>query len=229
MRITAGPGDVGALAQRARARLGRVRGAAEGVPARVLIGITGAPGAGKSTLAGHLATALDRAGVSCVVVGMDGFHLAQTELDRLGRAERKGAPDTFDAHGYLALLRRLRTERDHTVYAPQYMRGAVEQPIGSAVPVDPAVQVVLTEGNYLLLDSPPWAQVPGALDEVWFLRADDSARRERLLARHLDGGKSRDQALAFTDGSDAANARLVADTAPRADVIIDWLEAPADK
>lgn len=216
MRITARPTDLDALVQRVHSLLA---GCADD---RVLIGIAGAPGAGKSTLTDHLAAALHGAGVSCAVVGMDGFHLAQAELDRLGRAERKGAPDTFDAHGYLALLHRLRAEREHAVYAPQYVRGAVEQPIGSAVPVHPGVQVVLTEGNYLLLADPPWHQVAAALDEVWFLRTGERARRERLLARHLAGGKSEEQALAFTDGSDAANARVVEATAVRADLMIEW-------
>jgi len=220
MRVTSSPHDLEALVFRVQTLIAVSEQGAETV--RVLVGIAGAPGSGKSTLATHLATALDAAGVRCAVVGMDGFHLAQAELDRLGRAGRKGAPDTFDAHGYLALLHRLRTERGHTVYAPQYVRGAVEQPIGSAVPVHPEVQVVLTEGNYLLLPTPPWDEIAEVLDEVWFVRADEHARRERLLARHLAGGKSRDQALAFTDGSDARNAAMVAMTRHHADVIIDW-------
>ncbi|MGC0143733.1 nucleoside/nucleotide kinase family protein [Pseudactinotalea sp. Z1732] len=213
-RLTASPGDLGHLVDRIRALCNS---------GRVLIGVSGPPGAGKSTLTAALARELHAEQVGCAVVGMDGFHLAQAELDRLGRAERKGAPDTFDAHGYLALLRRLRQESTNTVYAPMYLRGAVEQPIGSAVPVHPGDQVILTEGNYLLLDTTPWDQVPGLLDEAWFVRTDDDARRERLLARHLAGGKTRERALAFTDGSDAANAALVATTRDRADVVIDWV------
>src|SRR5262245_1678528 len=96
--------------------------------ARRLLGVCGAPGAGKSTLAGALATALGR---RAVVAPMDGFHLAQAELDRLGRADRKGAPDTFDAAGYVALLRRLRTATEPVVYAPRFHR-EIEEPIAGA-------------------------------------------------------------------------------------------------
>lgn len=204
------------------ARIQRLRGAG-----RVIVGVTGPPGAGKSTLTAALAQALRAEQVRCAVVGMDGFHLAQAELERLGRAERKGAPDTFDAHGYLALLHRLRRQTTGTVYAPFYVRGAVEQPIGSAVPVHPDDEVVLTEGNYLLLPTAPWDQVPGLVKETWYVHTAADVRREWLLARHLAGGKSHAQALAFTDGSDAANAALVATTRNRADVIIDWEQLPS--
>ncbi len=130
------------------------------VGSRRILGIAGAPGAGKSTVARRLVDALDGA---AVLVGMDGYHLAQSELQRLGRAERKGAPDTFDPAGYVALLRRLRTPNSGTVYAPEFRR-AIEEPIAGAVPVQPGVPLVLTEGNYLLLDTPPWSAVRGLLD-----------------------------------------------------------------
>lgn len=187
-----------------------------------MIGVAGPPGAGKSTVTGHLRQVLQERGTRSAVVGMDGFHLAQAELERLGRQRRKGAPDTFDAHGYVALLHRLREHPAHTVYAPRYVREALEEPIGSAVPVPPGVQVVLTEGNYLLLPQEPWDQIPRLLDEVWFIGTGEDVRRQRLLARHLAAGKSQAEALAFTDGSDAANADLIAATRHRADLIIDW-------
>jgi pantothenate kinase len=132
---------------------------------RKLLGLVGAPGSGKSTLA----TALQRAfaGVS-QVVPMDGFHLANVELQRLGRAGRKGAPDTFDSAGYAALLRRLRQQNEgEIVYAPEFRRD-IEEPIAGAIAVLPATQLVITEGNYLLLDDGPWAGVAALLDEVWY-------------------------------------------------------------
>lgn len=184
---------------------------------RVLLGICGAPGAGKSTVAEQLVA---ETGPSSVCVGMDGFHLAQAELDRLGRAGRKGAPDTFDAAGYVHLLRRL---RDHppgeTVYAPLFRRD-LEEPIACAVPVPPEVRLVVTEGNYLLLPDDPWNEVRGLLDETWFLAPPEEVRRERLLARHRRFGRTPEQARERTLGSDERNAVLVNRTAQAADLVI---------
>src|SRR5947209_15380641 len=135
--------------------LARAQALADGAARRIL-GITGAPGSGKSTLAQRLVSALDG---TAVLIGMDGYHLAQAELERLGRAERKGAPDTFDAAGYVALLARLRAhDPDEVVYAPEFRR-EIEEPIACAVPVPPATPLVITEGNYLLLTEPPWSGV----------------------------------------------------------------------
>jgi pantothenate kinase len=196
--------------------LARAQALADGNGRRIL-GIAGAPGAGKSTVARRLVDALDG---TAVLVGMDGYHLAQAELERLGRAERKGAPDTFDAAGYVALLRRLRTPDADTVYAPEFRR-AIEEPIAGAVPVAPDVPLVVTEGNYLLLDTAPWSVVRGLLDEVWFLAPDERTRRAWLTARHRRYGRNADQAAERTAGSDERNARLIAPAADRADLILD--------
>ena len=139
---------------------------------RVILGITGAPGAGKSTFAGALQRAMTG---TAAVVGMDGFHLAQDELVRLGRQDRKGAPDTFDPHGYAALLRRLKDERDPFVYAPVFRRD-LEDPIANHLRIDRATPLVITEGNYLLLDEEGWMLVRRQLDEVWFLDLPDEIR-----------------------------------------------------
>ncbi|MEW2486378.1 nucleoside/nucleotide kinase family protein [Streptomyces sp. NPDC048411] len=201
--------DVGELSARAR------RLAAPGH--RRILGIAGAPGAGKSTLAGRLVDAL--AGLA-VLVPMDGFHLARAELDRLGRADRKGAPDTFDAAGYAALLRRLRTpEEEGPVYAPVFDR-TLEEPIAGAVPVAPHIPLVVTEGNYLLHDDGPWAPVRGLLDEVWFLDLDPEVRVRRLVDRHVRFGKPRPYAERWVAGSDESNARLVDRGRDRADLVV---------
>jgi len=184
---------------------------------RTLLGITGAPGAGKSTLAAQVAEAC---GTSAVVVPMDGFHLAQTELERLGRADRKGAPDTFDAAGFVALLCRLRDPHpDEVVYAPEYRRD-LRNGVAGAIRVEPGTPLVVTEGNYLLLDQDGFAPVAGLLDESWFVAPDDDLRLARLVARHEAFGKPADAARAWAHGPDERNARLVAATAARADVVV---------
>ncbi len=184
---------------------------------RRILGIAGAPGAGKSTLASALATALgpDRA----VVVPMDGFHLAQAELERLGRASRKGAIDTFDGAGFVALLARLRAAQEPVTYAPAFDRD-LEEPIAGAIPVPREAPLVIVEGNYLLVDSEPWSQVKPLLDEAWYVEVPESLRLERLIARHERHGRSPEDARAFALGSDQVNADLIAATRARADVLV---------
>ncbi|MGW0336269.1 nucleoside/nucleotide kinase family protein [Streptomyces sp. NPDC003011] len=187
---------------------------------RALLGIAGSPGAGKTTLAEHLVQALNAAGDPWVAhVPMDGFHLADVELDRLGRRDRKGAPDTFDAAGYAALLRRLREEEGDVVYAPGFER-VLEQPIAGAIPVEPAARLVVTEGNYLLLDAGAWARVRAELDEVWFCDVDEDERVRRLVARHEEFGKDHEAAVAWVRGTDQRNAELIATTRERADLVV---------
>nr|WP_202437759.1 nucleoside/nucleotide kinase family protein [Streptomyces sp. SID5910] len=192
---------------------------------RAVLGIAGSPGAGKSTLAEALVRELNGAGGAWAAhVPMDGFHLADAELDRLGRRDRKGAPDTFDAAGYAALLRRLREEGDgdgdgDTVYAPGFER-VLEQPLAGAVPVPPAARLVVTEGNYLLLGTGAWPRVRSRLDEVWFCEVPEEERIRRLVARHEEFGKSHEAAEAWVRGTDQRNADLVAATRDRADLVV---------
>ena len=178
-----------------------------------LLGITGAPGVGKTTAA---------AALRLPVVPMDGFHYADVELVRRGLRDRKGAPETFDAEGYAALLARVQAGEPDVV-APMFERD-LEQPIAGAIAV-PAGGTVVTEGNYLLLDEPRWRAVREQLDAVWHLHVDDAVRRERLVARHVEFGKTPDEARAWVARVDDVNAALVEAAAGRADLVIE-LEAP---
>ena len=185
---------------------------------RHLLGLTGAPGAGKSTVAEQLVTRLGPG--AAVLVAMDGFHLAGTVLERLGRSDRKGAPDTFDDAGYAALLQRLHdADPAETVYAPDFRRG-LSEPIGSAIAVPPEIPLVITEGNYLLLATGAWPRARALLDAVWYLAPHDDVRRARLVRRHETFGKSSQQARDWALGTDERNAELIAATAPRADRVI---------
>ena len=165
---------------------------------RTLIGLCGAPGAGKSTLAARLVVALDAIRPGCAaVVGMDGFHLAASVIAGDGRRDRRGAPDTFDPHGYAALLRRLRANTEPVVYAPEYRR-EIEDPVG-------------------------WAAARAQLDEVWYLVApDENLRVARLMARHERFGKSAEHARRHVLTSDEPNADLVARHRDGADLVLRW-------
>lgn len=176
---------------------------------RILIGIAGAPGAGKSTFAGRLA-----AETGATALPMDGFHLPQARLVELGRRDRMGAADTFDVDGFVALLHALRT--GSRVTAPGFDR-TVEEPVPGAIAIEPADRILLIEGNYLL----HWPEVPPLLDTTIFVRLDDATRHERLIARHIAFGKTPDAARAWALGTDERNAQLIAAGADRADLVVD--------
>lgn len=190
-----------------------VPGAGDG---RFLLGITGAPGAGKSTLAAAVAAL--RPGSA--VVPLDGFHLADVELARRGLLDRKGAPETFDGHGYAALLARVRDRPGHTVMAPGFER-VLEQPLAGVLPVPPSAGLVVTEGNYLLLAADPWPAARACLDAVWHVVTDDALRRTRLVARHEAFGKTPAAAREWVERVDEPNARLVEAARDRADLVLD--------
>jgi pantothenate kinase len=210
--VTVVEGDIEELIARARA-LADAGG-------RRLLGITGAPGAGKSTIAARVVEAL---GDDAVLVPMDGFHLCNATLRALGRRNRKGAWDTFDADGYLHLLRRFRSREDAVVYAPDFDRDHDES-IGSALPVPRAIPLVVTEGNYLLLDRGRWGEVRELLDEIWYVDAPEDVRLGRLVARHEQHGMEQERAVAWAHGTDQVNADLIASTRPRADLVVRLLD-----
>ena len=183
---------------------------------RTILGLVGCPGSGKSTLSAAITARV----ASSVVVPMDGFHMSNDDLVRLGRRDRKGAPDTFDVDAYVALLERVR-HQGHTqvVTAPRYDRAA-SAPVPDAITVGPDVALVITEGNYLLLEYKPWSAVRALLDEVWFVDVDEAVRVPRLIARHIEFGKTPDEAVEWVMRSDEANALVVAATRRRADAVV---------
>lgn len=188
---------------------------------RAVLGIAGCPGAGKSTLVEALLERIRQLrGAGWVAhVPMDGFHLADNQLRRLGRLGRKGAPDTFDAAGYAQLLQRVRSDTAADVYVPGFDR-TLEQPLAAALVVHPTARLVITEGNYLLLESDEWPRARQATDQVWFVSADDRTRTARLTARHVEFGKSPEAARAWVTAVDQRNAELVTPTAAAADRVI---------
>lgn len=186
---------------------------------RVLLGITGPPGAGKSTLVDALLAELaERARAA----PMDGFHLDNQVLADLGRRGRKGAPDTFDVDGYAALLRRLRDRTDEIVYAPRFDR-QIETTVAAALPIPRGVQLVIAEGNYLLHDRDGWRELDGLFDEVWYLDVPESERIRRLVQRRMSHGHGEAEAIAWVRDVDQVNAEIIERSKGRADLIV-WFD-----
>ena len=199
------------------AALERVISLTHNVDTRVIIGLVGKPGAGKSTLSSYLIKKLPKD--TTALIPMDGYHLSNAQLAWLGRRDRKGAPDTFDSYGYADLLQRIKENHNQDIYFPIFHRG-IEESIAAEGVIHPDTSLVLTEGNYLLLGDAGWNRVAPTLTECWFVDVDDDRRMARLVARHIKFGKSSEEAHAWAHGTDQHNADLIETTKMKADVIV---------
>lgn len=194
----------------------RVRDLLNNTDDRVVIGIVGKPGAGKSTLSDYLIKYLPKQEVS--LIPMDGYHLSNLQLELLGRSDRKGAPDTFDSYGFAALIEKIRIATTDT-YFPIFHR-EIEESIAAEGVVYANSKVVLVEGNYLLLDEGGWAEVRKNITESWYVETQDELRLERLIERHIFFGKEKTAAIDWANGTDEKNAKLIEKTKIYADYLI---------
>lgn len=182
---------------------------AAGGVSRYLVAVAGPPASGKSTLAEQLSTAINTQ-VGCevsVVVPMDGFHLDNAVLEQLGLLQRKGAPETFDAEGFVAMVRRLASSSE-TVAIPMFNR-ELDAVIQEAATVEPEQRILILEGNYLLLEQQPWCSVQALYDETIFLNPGMAVLEERLIARWLHYGLSKAEAREKAAINDLPNAMWV--------------------
>lgn len=188
-------------------------------PRRVIIGVAGIPGAGKTTFAKRLVSEINEAmSGAASYVPMDGFHLSNDILVESGTHTRKGAPDTFDIAGYANALRRIRSCED-TVYVPGYSR-VMHDPIAAQHEVDPTAAVVVTEGSYLLLDDENWQDVSSEIDYCVWVDCDETVARMRLAAKQVQMGATHEGARKWVNEVDGSNIETALATRSAADEII---------
>jgi len=195
------------------------------VGGRFILGIVGGPASGKSTLALNLCQEINKhhADEPAVVVPMDGFHYSNEHLIEIGLLPLKGIPATFDAEGVVALVERIHETKNESLFCPRFDR-SIEASIPNDIEVKPTHRLVIVEGNYLLLEKKPWHRIANCLDQSWFIDCPPDVVMERLLKRHIDGGKTREEAKIKVESTDLPNAKIVAATRVRATRIIEFMQ-----
>jgi pantothenate kinase len=206
---------------------------------RYIIGVAGIPGGGKSTLAKEVCHLINSKSGSEIAVNvpMDGFHYYKRELDQMpDPAEayaRRGAHWTFDATAFLNCLRRVKFEAKKTLSAPSFDHG-VGDPKPDAITILPQHKVVISEGNYLLLDAPPWNQLwrneekgrrgePTIFDETWYVDCDLNVAMQRVFERQTGNGVTAEVSRGRIAGNDRPNGELIEETKSRAVVVVPTL------
>ena len=184
---------------------------------RIIVGIVGKPGSGKSTLVKKIGKQYKVA--SLAIVPMDGYHLSNAILKKLQLRDRKGAPETFDALGFTALITRIKTEIENDIFYPIFHR-EIEESIANEGVVIAGTKLIVVEGNYLLHDKNNWHGVAPTLDESWYVDINEGKRINRLVARHMKFGKSEEEARAWARGTDQVNAEIIGQSMKHADFII---------
>jgi len=187
---------------------------------RFILGLTGPPASGKSTLAHQLVDSLNMDGNDrAIVLPMDGYHLSNERLQELGILSLKGIPQSFDALTFVKLLESVKSDPKKIHYAPEFRR-EIEASIEDAIEIKAHHEIIVVEGNYLLWEKEPWNNLPEYLDEVWYLSLNESTRLDRLLKRHVANGRTEVEAREKIASTDDPNARLIEATKERADLVV---------
>lgn len=173
---------------------------------RLLVAVAGPPASGKSLLAQALGEAVTREGRLTRIIPMDGFHLDNTVLDARGLRGRKGAPETFDAAGFIALMRRMK-EGGEVVY-PLFDRSRDLAVAGAGV-IDSARDIAIVEGNYLLFDEDPWRQLQPLWDLTIWLDEPEAVLLDRLVQRWVDHDHAPEAARLRAESNDIPNCRRI--------------------
>ncbi|EJJ27441.1 nucleoside triphosphate hydrolase [Rhizobium sp. CF142] len=186
---------------------------------RFLIAIAGPPGAGKSTMADNVVSALNAMGESAAVLPMDGFHMDNAVLIERGLLARKGIPETFDVRGFLDIVKAVRPA-DQEVLVPVFDRSR-ELAIASARPIDPQDRFIIIEGNYLLFTQGKWAELDGIFDYTIMLAPPMEVLEERLWDRWRGYKLTEEEASAKVYGNDLPNGRLILENRRPADMTLE--------